>query len=265
MIPKIIHFVWLGNNEKPDCVLKCMESWKKYCPDYTIMEWSNESLKEISNVYVHQAVEHKKWAFASDYIRLKALYEYGGIYVDTDLEITNALDSFLNYEFVSCAEDCKGAILPMMTAFIASAPCHHIIQDLLAEYDDLEFIKNGELDMTPNTIRFKKYFKEKYGIEEPYDKSAIHNLEEGAVLLPASCFCLQETGKENYAIHHFEASWRDPYNRHELISLGRYRLVKFKRRENIPDGPLPIKESEEIVFLRKVSSKRFVAVLRSVR
>lgn len=262
MIPKIIHFVWLGNNEKPDYVLRCMESWKKYCPDYTIMEWGNDSLKDISCPYVHQAVANKKWAFASDVIRLKALYEYGGIYVDTDVEITASLDEFISYNFVSCAEDYKGAILPMLTAFIAASPRHHIIKDLMQEYEGIDFITNGIIDQTPNTIRFKRYFKEKYNIAPPYDKTALYKLEDGAILFPSSHFCIKEKGKPNYAIHHFEQSWLDPYNRHEIFSLGKFSLVRFKRREKIPDGPLPVRETEDIVFVKKISAKRFVALLK---
>ena len=94
MIPKIIHYVWVGNNEKPEIVLKCIESWKKYCPDFEIIEWNNDSLKEIDNKYVSQAFECKKWAFVSDYLRLYALKNFGGFYFDTDLEITNRLDNF---------------------------------------------------------------------------------------------------------------------------------------------------------------------------
>jgi len=193
MIPKIIHFVWLGNNEKPDYVLRCMESWKKYCPDYTIMEWGNDSLKDISCPYVHQSVANKKWAFASDVIRLKALYEYGGIYVDTDVEITNNIDKFLEYEFVSGYEDFHSSISPI-TAFMGAEKGNAIIKDLLSEYDGLAFEENGKLNLTTNTERIKIYFKNKYGLHEPYDGNATTYLEAKVVLFPATHFCVMGGG-----------------------------------------------------------------------
>ena len=96
LIPNKIHYVWVGGKEKPDLVKKCIESWKKHCPDYEIIEWNDDVLKEIDNLYVKQAYENKKWAFVSDYLRLYALYNYGGFYFDTDLEITNSIDRFRN-------------------------------------------------------------------------------------------------------------------------------------------------------------------------
>ncbi|EKT54174.1 glycosyltransferase family 32 protein [Providencia burhodogranariea] len=101
MIPKIIHYIWVGDNQKPQFVLDCIATWKKYLPDYEIMEWGNECLKIIDNAYAHEAYENKKWAFVSDYIRLYALYKHGGIYLDTDVEVTKNFDDFLALDFFS--------------------------------------------------------------------------------------------------------------------------------------------------------------------
>ncbi|MEN7470513.1 glycosyltransferase family 32 protein, partial [Providencia stuartii] len=90
MIPKIIHYIWVGNNPKPQFVLDCIETWKQHLPDYEIMEWGNDCLETINNTYVNEAIKNKKWAFASDYIRLYALYNYGGIYLDSDVEVTQS-------------------------------------------------------------------------------------------------------------------------------------------------------------------------------
>ena len=118
-IPKIIHYVWVGDKEKPDSVYKCIESWKKFCPDYEIIEWNNEKFKKIKNPYSTQAFENKKWAFVSDYIRLYALYNYGGIYLDTDVEITQNIDKFLVHDFVSGFEKWENIFSPI-TAFMGS-------------------------------------------------------------------------------------------------------------------------------------------------
>ncbi len=139
MIPKIIHYVWVGDNEKPEIVLKCINSWEKFCPDYKIIQWNKNSFKEIDNLYVKQAFECKKWAFVSDYLRLYALKQYGGFYFDTDLEITNSLDIFLNNNFVSGFENFNGKISPIITALIGAGKGNSVICELLKEYDDIPF------------------------------------------------------------------------------------------------------------------------------
>ena len=93
MIPKIIHYCWFGRNPKPKLALKCIKSWKKYCPDYEIIEWNEDSFDiESAPLYVRQAYEAKKWAFVTDYVRLYAMTKFGGIYMDTDVEVIKPLD-----------------------------------------------------------------------------------------------------------------------------------------------------------------------------
>ena len=99
MIPKVIHYCWFGGNTKPASVLKCIESWKKYCPDYEIREWNEENFPVGDNLYCKQAYEAKKWAFATDYARLVIVYNNGGIYLDTDVEVIKPLDDLLNHKF----------------------------------------------------------------------------------------------------------------------------------------------------------------------
>ena len=94
IIPKKIHYIWFGGNPKTELILKCIESWKKYMPDYEIIEW-NESNFTFDNAYAKEAYENKKYAFVSDYARLKVVYEYGGIYLDTDVELVKSLQPLL--------------------------------------------------------------------------------------------------------------------------------------------------------------------------
>ena len=91
-IPKIIHYCWFGKNEKPDIVIKCIDSWKKILNEYEIIEWNEKNFKIDSNKFVKQAYDSKKFAFVSDYVRVYALYNYGGIYLDTDVEVFKSLD-----------------------------------------------------------------------------------------------------------------------------------------------------------------------------
>lgn len=107
MIPKKIHYCWFGGNPKPQLVLDCMESWKKFCPDYEIIEW-NESNYDVNFCENSRyAYEAKKWAFVSDIARIKIIYEQGGIYLDTDVLLKNSLDDLLCYDAWFATEDIR--------------------------------------------------------------------------------------------------------------------------------------------------------------
>ncbi len=106
MIPKIIHYCWFGRGKKDALAERCIESWKKFCPDYQIIEWNEDNCDIDGSVWASEAYAEKKWAFVSDYFRLAAMYEYGGIYMDTDVELFKNIDSFLvDDAFVGYADD----------------------------------------------------------------------------------------------------------------------------------------------------------------
>ena len=94
-IPKIIHYCWFGHNKLPALYEKCIQSWKKYCPDYEIVCWNEENFDITQNRYAKEAYEAGKWAFVSDYVRLKVLFEHGGIYLDTDVELIRPIDALV--------------------------------------------------------------------------------------------------------------------------------------------------------------------------
>lgn len=95
MIPKIIHYCWFGNGEKPSKVKKCIESWKKFCPDYEIIEWNEQNFDVNMNGYTKMCIEEKKYAFLSDFARLFIIENNGGIYFDTDVELVKPIDFLL--------------------------------------------------------------------------------------------------------------------------------------------------------------------------
>ena len=107
MIPKIIHYCWFGRGPKGLKEEKCIASWKKYLPDYKIMKCSEENLDLNECEFIKEAYAQKKWAFVADYARTKALYEYGGIYFDTDMEIISDLSEFFDKDLVLGLEDSK--------------------------------------------------------------------------------------------------------------------------------------------------------------
>lgn len=98
MIPKKIHYCWFGRNEKPKAVQKCISSWRKYCPDYEIIEWNEDNFDVQQNPYIKYCYDNKKWAFLSDLVRLLVVCEHGGIYFDTDVELVRNPDFLLEYD-----------------------------------------------------------------------------------------------------------------------------------------------------------------------
>lgn len=264
MIPKIIHYVWVGNNPKSDLVNKCIASWKKYCPDYEIKEWNNESLREIDNQYVKEAFECKKWAFVSDYLRLYALKEFGGIYCDSDLELMQPIDEFLTNDFFTGYENYRKFISPV-TALMGAVPNNHIIQGLLSEYNDIHFIVKGQMDMTTNVKRISAYFLNKFGLKDFCNGSEKTLLNETSVIYPSYYFCTPEYGKINYSIHHFNGSWVDPYTRKNKFSIGKYTLASIRKNKKDVTGAIPLSVGEKIVFTIREGRKRLCIIKKEAK
>ena len=207
MIPKIIHYCWFGGNEKGALIKKCMESWSKHCPDYEIKEWSEESFDlSTAPVYVREAYEARKWAFVTDYVRLFAMHEYGGVYMDTDVEVVRPIDEFLsNRGFTGFEDD-----VHMVTGIMAAEKGLPLIKELLSYYDERHFVReDGSYDMTTNTVSITKALKE-MGFE-PNGKLQVN---DGFAIYPRDYFCPLDdaTGKlsktkNTAAIHWFNKSW----------------------------------------------------------
>lgn len=265
MIPRKIHFVWVGDNAKPDLVLKCMESWKKFLPDFELIEWGNKEFQEIKNVYAEQAFANKKWAFVSDYIRLYALYHQGGIYLDSDLEITQPINEFLNLAFFTGYERYEGVYSPI-TALMGAEPRNPIIQSLLAHYDNAVFHTDTGLDLTTNTLRISEFFASRFDIKPPYDGSRTTLLEERSVIYPSSHFCTPEAGLPNYAIHHFNGSWKDGFTRKQKLKLPNgLRLVRFHKTKSGASNILPLANGETLLFRIQTSKKKIFALIQHAR
>lgn len=135
MIPKKIHYIWFGKGEKNERVKHCIESWKKYLPDYEIIEWNEENFDVNYNNFTKSAYENKKWAYVSDVARLKILYDEGGIYMDTDVEVYKPLDEFLNNEGFIGFED----VNYLSTGTIGSVKGNPIIKLILDYYNCIDF------------------------------------------------------------------------------------------------------------------------------
>lgn len=223
MIEKIIHYCWFGGNPIDEKSRGCIESWKKFCPEYKIIEWNEKNFDINSNLYVKQAYDAKKWAFITDYVRLYVLYNYGGIYMDTDVELLKNLDDYLDNDAFSGFE--SEEIIP--TGIMASEKHGEWVKYLLTYYDGRSFIKDdGSLDMTPNIAAITKMTKERYNINlnNTYQKIA------GVVTLyPKDYFCPKShvTGEINITentvcIHHFNGSWISDKEKKRAKRIQRY-------------------------------------------
>ena len=135
MIPKIIHYVWLGHGEKSEKIKKCIESWRKFMPDYVIKEWNEENFDINMNEFTKRSYELKQYAFTSDVARLYALYTEGGIYMDTDVEVYKSLDPFLNDKAFTGFEDVNYPV----TATMGCEKRNPVIKMMLDFYDCIPF------------------------------------------------------------------------------------------------------------------------------
>lgn len=206
MIPKIIHYCWFGDEPMPGHAIKCIESWKKFCPEYEIIRWDESNYDINKNPYMKEAYEAKKWGFVPDYARLDIIYHYGGIYMDTDVELLKPLDGLLSHRAFMGAE--RPGIVALGLGFGAEKG-HSVIGDLLEEYRGKRFIVNGKPDMTA-APKYQKPFFDKYEIFE----NKLYEIKDGCVIYPLEYFCPidMESGRlhvtENtYSIHRFAASW----------------------------------------------------------
>ena len=221
MIPKIIHYCWLGNDPYPEKIQRCIDSWSKYLPDYEFVLWNKERFDIHSVPWVEQAYEAKKYALAADYIHAYALANYGGIYLDSDVEVLKSFDDLLDLPYFMGTE--RYALSGTIEAAVVGAVPHHpFYEKLLAHYDGREFIKKRKLrnekqeyDMLPLPQVFKEVIAE-LGLKEKHIDGidAFDRDEKTLCIFPVDYFSPKDNRtqrinktKRTYAIHHFAGSW----------------------------------------------------------
>lgn len=226
MIPKIIHYCWLSNDPVPIELENCMETWKEKLDGYQFIKWDFERFDKGSSVWVKEAFDNKKYAFAADYIRLYALYTYGGIYLDMDIEVLKNFDDLIDRRYFMAYE--KPDSSDIEAACMGFEPHDIYLAKCLEYYDDRHFVKDsGEFDTLPLPRVMKKIA-----------------IENGIQL---ECFDWQtftcksfDTGIEypvehSYTIHHFAGSWLDEELQSEIVlrrsfseKYGKYGDLLFK-------------------------------------
>lgn len=229
MIPKTIHYCWFGGNPKSKLIEKCIKSWKKYCPDYEIIEWNETNFDINCCDYVKEAYEAKKWAFVSDFARLKIIYDNGGIYLDTDVELIGSLERFLEYDGYFGFEDSEHINTGLGFGAIKNNP---VLEVMMNDYFHINFFQSdGTYNITPcpqtNTLSLEKIGLKRNNTFQIIDNNAF---------FPSDFFnpinyqtMKKKVTKNTVSIHWFNASW---YTK-EDIEKKKYRIKRtryYKRK-----------------------------------
>lgn len=224
MIPKIIHYCWFGGNPLPPLAIKCIESWKKYLPDYKIKEW-NESNFDVNIIpYTAEAYKAKKYAFVSDYARFWVIYKYGGLYFDTDVEVIANMDniidngSFMGYEHDPNPLSGKiGDVAPGLG--IGAEAGHNLYRQILDTYSNLHYINGDGSTSNETVVTITTRFLVERGLTATLGVQTLREL----TIYPKEYLCPKDynTGKmyitdKSVAIHHYGASWLPWYAKFEM-------------------------------------------------
>ena len=207
-IPHIIHYCWFGRNPKSELVLNCIESWKKYLPGYEIREWNEDNYDVTQVNFVKEAYENQKWAFVSDYARLKIVYENGGIYLDTDVELLKNLDFLLKYQCYIGVQQ-VGKFCTTGLGFGAEKN-NLIVQMMLKKYDNIVFSRGKEANLACPYLNNEVM----QSIGYIYDENNPVEIN-GTLILPCKYLDPIAPGDnmknlkcgDTISIHHYSASW----------------------------------------------------------
>lgn len=206
-IPKIIHYCWFGKKEKPELVKRCMESWKIHLSDYEIIEWNESNFNVDCNPYVREAFSSRKYAFVSDYTRVFALYNYGGIYLDTDVEVFKSFNDLLHHpSFWGFEQENYIA-----TSTIGAQKGNALIKQFLDSYNGKKFIReDGTINSLTNVAVITQLLKW-FGLKT---NGEYQEIEELGVFYPQTYFspydyinCHTFMTERTYTMHHFHKSW----------------------------------------------------------
>lgn len=225
MIPKIIHYCWFGGNPLPDNVKQYIESWKKYCPDYEIIRWDESNYDVHKNAYVELAYQNKKWAFLTDYVRLDIVYNYGGIYLDADVELMRGLDDFLD-------ESCYMGMEQIGTVNtglgFGAEPKHPFLFENKKAYEQMSFMQKNGVFKPPICVKVTTKLLQEKGLMKENKIQRLQNV----TIYPTDFFCPLKMGTNKltitdntYSIHHYAASW---YTGNAVIRKIKYYLIPAK-------------------------------------
>lgn len=250
MIPKVIHYCWVGGNPLPELAQKCINSWRKYCPDYEIKEWNESNYDFSKNKYMADAYKEKKWGFVPDYARFDIIYTFGGIYLDTDVEIIKPLDDLLDNKAILGFESKENVAAGLIIAGEKGIP---LFKEMYEQYESLSFYNpDGTLNLTPSPFYSTQVLLQ-HGLKQNNELQKIDDV----TIYPTEYFCpksiktrLIQTTENSYTIHHYDGSWVTGATR-KLINEKNWIAEHFK-------NPIIVYLLQRIMVLKKIIVSLFV-------
>lgn len=231
MIPKVIHYCWFGGNPLPKDLKKYMKSWKRHCPDYEIKEWNESNFDVHCHPFISSAYKNKAWAFVSDYARLKVIYDHGGIYFDTDVEVLKNLDFLLENNCFIGVE--QGVNLCQTGLGFGAEKNNPVVGKMLEKYDGLVYDPQKQNELACPYLNMPVF--EELGYQCSDD---IVHLPQ-ATVYPCRYFDPFSPGEtenllceDTVSIHHYAAAWtskKNQFKRRIIRLIGEGRVLKLKK------------------------------------
>ncbi len=240
---KKIHYVWIGNNPKPEKIEKCIESWRKFCPDYEIIEWNELNYNVNKCKYSEIAYKDKKYAFVSDYMRFDVLYNYGGVYLDTDVELLKDITPLLSTNFMGFER--AGEINPGLIMY--SEKGNKTLKEILDYYNSFN---DNKIDYNVTVCNITTDILKKYGLtcENTLQKVADFTIYPTEYFNPkGGDYGKEKITKNTYCIHHYLASWK---------SKPQQKLMEYKVKYGVKRGKLLFIIAHPILTIKILKEKR---------
>lgn len=244
MIPKIIHYTWFSGDEYPEKIKVCIESWKKFLPDYELRLWDMNAIKDINSIFLKEALSVKKWAYAADFVRLHALYHEGGIYLDTDVMVYKSFDDLLNNlcfigkeNSMHWAFDRYNGIQYLSSHCMGAEKGHPFIKDCLGYYLDRHFVLSHN-ESLPLCLRYnyvllpyvQAIIAKEYGYNWNPAVQKIQNCDKGLTVYPTDWFCGFQFLKESYCRHYCFGGWLENVDSKSISQSFKENLLKRVKR-----------------------------------
>lgn len=218
VIPKIIHYCWFGD-KMPSLLKENIKKWRKLCPDYEIIEWNELNYDVCKNLYTSQAYSMKKWGYVPDYIRLDLIYQYGGIYLDTDIELIKRPNELLYQDgFISF----DSSLLVNLGAGFGAKPKNNVIKALRDYYDNVVFsYPDGSFNKLSCMTHSYNVLK-KYGIMLNDSLQKIGDINIYPMILSGTCTYTQQMRitEKTFFLHYGTRTWLDKKNNRIIDKVG---------------------------------------------